>query len=100
MRGGHDQVGVAYQQPAPERAWVGEVEGRRETGAQLTQGIPGERGNPGAEREWSRSKTRAVGTALLRVAARGGIDPQVVDTDAVALLVMLPRALLVQQIED
>jgi hypothetical protein len=78
---------------------VGEVECRGETGAQFAQGLPGERGDPGAEREWSPTETRAVGTALLGVAARGGIDPEVVDADAVALLVMLARALLVQQIE-
>jgi hypothetical protein len=78
---------------------VGEVERLGKEGTEIAQGIPGERCDPGAEQQGPLAETRTIGAALLGVAARGGVDPQVVDADAVALLVMLTGAILVQQIE-
>ena len=99
VRWGEDQVGVAHQRPAPERAWVGEVEALRQCVAEGAERVPGERGDPGVERERAATEAWAIGAAVLGVAAGGGVDPQVVHADPVALLVVLAGAVLVQQVE-
>lgn len=53
----------------------------------------------GAERERSLSKAWTVGPAALGIAARRGVDPEIVHADPVTLLVVLASAVLVQQVE-
>src|SRR5581483_9094620 len=60
---------------------------------------PGERSDPGGEQERPLTKARSIGPSALGVAARGGVDPQVVDADPVTLFVVLARAVLVQEVE-
>src|SRR5262249_16304479 len=91
--------GVAYQNPAPQRARMGEVETPRQGVAEGAERVPSARGDPGAERGRPLTEPRSVRPTALGVAARRGIDPQLVDADPVALLVVLAGAVLVQQLE-
>src|SRR3569832_1769631 len=67
--------------------------------AQVAERVPGEGGDPGVEGEGAATEARAVGTTALGVATRRGVDPEVMDADAVTLLVVLTGAVLVQQVE-
>lgn len=75
------------------------METPRQGVAEGAERVPGERGDPGVERERASAEAWAIGATVLGVAAGGGVDPQVVDADPVALLVVLAGAVLVQQIE-
>src|SRR4051812_39044766 len=99
MGGGDNKGCVADENPAAEGPWVGVVKDRRQRGAELAECLPGKRRDPGAEREWTLTKAGSLRRAVLGVAARRRVEPQVVEADPVALLVVLTGAELVEQIE-
>ena len=99
MRGGDQELGIAHQRPAAKGAWVREVKRRGERGTEDTKGIPCEGVNPGREHQGALTKAGPVRRAVLGVAAGDGIERHVVNADAIALLVMLAGAELVQKVE-
>src|SRR4051812_35176472 len=78
MRGGDDEGCVADENPAAEGPRMGVVKGCRQRGAELAECLPGKRRDPGAKREWTLTKARALRRTVLGVAARRGVEPQVV----------------------
>ena len=99
MRTGDQELGIAHQHPAAKGARMCEVKRCGERGAELTQGVPNEGVNPGTEHQRSLTKAGPVRRAVLGIAAGYSIERDVVNADAIALLVMLAGAELVQEVE-
>src|SRR5262249_53838682 len=78
MRRGEDQLGVGQEDPAPERARVRVMEPLGQRIAEGAERIPNQRDDPGAQQQRPLTEAGPVGAAALGVAARAGVEPQVV----------------------
>ena len=99
VRSRHEQVGLSFEYPSTQGTWMCKVERLGEREAELTQRVPCERGDPGTEGDGTSAESWSVGPPAFWVAARNGIERHVVDANPVALLVMLPRPELMEQVE-
>jgi hypothetical protein len=95
-----EEVGIEVEDPTPERSRVCMKEVLGQGAGEGIERVGRQGGDPGVEgnRVLAESWTPNIPAAL--VVARGsGIDEGVVEQDAIGLLVMLPGAELVHQIE-